>query len=80
MFQQRPDRFVLSVESAPVRLSDTCAKKVATMSNTIEVLQGLEISHEAAEEVGSDLEEPLGIIKDHTYDGRYFLVRWHDDE
>lgn len=52
----------------------------APQYNHLELVESLGISDEAADEVAKELSGDLGLIKDHSFDGRYFIVRWHDGE
>jgi len=45
----------------------------------MEILQGLWLKTDIVDEVASELDEPLGLVRDLTYDGKVYLVRWHDD-
>lgn len=45
------------------------------------IIRNLSISEEAAHELAGELRDgELGLIQDLTYDGYYYIVRWHDDE
>lgn len=47
---------------------------------TMEVLQSLAISDEAASQIAGELSDDYGIVKDRTWGNGYFLVMWHDSE
>jgi hypothetical protein len=50
------------------------------MPERLRIIDDLPICDEAAMEVASHLDEPLGLVKDHSYDGRYYIVEWEDED
>lgn len=44
----------------------------------LEIVDHLTLSESGAGEIASELSPPLGLMKDHSYDGYYYIVRWGD--
>jgi len=44
------------------------------------IVESFDISEETAEEMADQFSENMGLIRDLTFDGRYHLVRWHEED
>lgn len=46
----------------------------------LEIVDSLAIEDDVAEALAKELDSPLGLIKDLSYDHFHYIVRWPDDE
>lgn len=46
-----------------------------------EIVKRVGLSNDAASELAGELNDgEFGLVEDHSYDGYYYIVRWHIDE